>query len=526
MADLLVGVDVGTGSARAGVLSARGNLLGRAERPIAMRRPSADVAEQDSENIWQAVIGAVRGAMSAAGARAEHVAGIGFDATCSLVVRGADGGPLAVSPDAGDNWDTIVWLDHRAMAEAAQCTESADAVLGNHGGVMSPEMQVPKLMWLKRHMPKTWAALGSAFDLCDFLTWKASGSVARSRSALASKWAWQSGNAAGWPHEFLAAVGLGDLVGRAALPAEAAPPGSDLGPLSAAAADALGLLPTTRVGAGLIDAHAGALGILGRRAGAPQSLDRHLCLIAGTSSSILALADVPRRLHGVWGPYDGAVLPGVWLLEAGQSATGALLDHIIRWHSAGGEATAERHQAIADRIGLLRASAGPRFGGDLHVLPDFHGNRSPLAEPAALGVVSGLGLDTDFDSLCRLYWRTAVALALGMRQNLEALATAGFASDTLLLGGGHSRNALLIGLYADVTGATIVIPDTPDAMLLGSAMLAATAAGLYPSLAAAAMAMDQGGAAHAADPALRDAFDRDYRIFLEMQRQRRALGQM
>ncbi|MDR3470798.1 MAG: FGGY family pentulose kinase [Devosia sp.] len=527
MGDLLVGVDVGTGSARAGVFTAGGQLLGRAEHPIAMRRCSSDLAEQDSDDIWQAVLAAVRAAIAMAEAPPEAIAAIGLDATCSLVVRDAQGAPLPVSPQGEARWDTIVWLDHRAMAEAEECTATGDALLGHFGGVMSPEMQLPKLMWLKRHMPATWAAMGHAFDLVDFLTFKATGSTARSRSTLAAKWGWGGGPAAtGWPRDLLDRVDLPDLIERGRLPDSPVPPGSDLGPLAVDVAQALGLGGNVRVAAGLVDAHAGALGVLGAHALAPAGLDRHLCLIAGTSNSILALAPDPRPRPGVWGPFAGAILPDVWLLEAGQSATGAVLDHLIRWHRAGGESTPERHQAIAERITALRTAEGVKFAARLHILPDFHGNRSPLAEPAALGVISGLGLDTDFDSLCRLYWRAAVAVALGVRQNLEALAAAGFDTTTLLVGGGHARNRLLLDLYADATGATVVESRAPDAMLLGSAILAAMAAGLYPSLAEAAAGMDQGGTARRPDPSVTAGFDRDYRILLEMQRQRRVIEAM
>ena len=526
MRELLVGVDVGTGSARAGVLTARGQLLGRAEAPIAMRRPSADVAEHDSADIWQAVCAAVRGALSLAGAAPAAIAAIGFDATCSLVILDNAGAPLPVSPDGQAPWDTIVWLDHRAMEEATECTASGDPVLGQFGGVMSPEMQLPKLMWLRRHVPATWDRMGYAFDLVDFLTWSATGSLARSQSTLVAKWAWGADGSAGWPAPFLQRMGLGDLVSRARLPDRPVPPGSDLGHLTEAAAAAFGLDVETRVAAGLVDAHAGALGVLGASARDSGQLDRHLCLIAGTSNSILALAPDARRIGGVWGPFPGAVLPDAWLLEAGQSATGAVLDHLIRWHRAGGEPTPERHQAIADRIAVLRATEGADFAARLHVLPDFHGNRSPLAEPAALGVISGLGLETDFDSLCRLYWRAAVAVALGVRQNLEALGSRGFSTGKLLMGGGHARNRLLLDLYADATGAIAVESKAPDAMLLGSAMLAATAAGLHASLVEAAAAMDQGGTAREPDRRASAGFDRDYRILLEMQRQRRIIEAM
>jgi FGGY-family pentulose kinase/HAD superfamily hydrolase (TIGR01509 family) len=523
MRNLLVAVDVGTGSARAGVVDATGILLGRAEHPIAMRRPNANHAEHDSEDIWRAVATAVHGAMATAKAAPEDVAGLSFDATCSLVVRDRNGAPLPVS-DGDANWDTIVWLDHRALDEAAECTATGHEVLDSIGGVMSPEMEVPKLMWLKRHVPDTWARAGHFFDLADFLTWKASGSTARSQCTLTCKWTWV-GQDGGWQPDFLAEVGLADMLERGGLPESASPIGTDLGPLTYDAAAALGLTNRCRVGLGLIDAHAGALGTLGAFAGDVGSIHRHLALIAGTSSCVMALSPDPRPAHGVWGPYQGAVLPDSWLNEAGQSATGALLDHLIRWHGAGGEPTAEMHKRIVDRVMELRATE-PDLSPRLHVLPDFHGNRSPLADPHALGVISGLTLDSDFDSLCRLYWRAAVGIALGVRHILETLNTKGFAIGTLHVTGGHTHNPLLMELYADATGCTVVEPSTPDATLLGTAMVAATAAGLYGTLNAAAMAMQQGGVSRRADASKRATYDRDYAVFLTMLDQRQAVDRM
>lgn len=523
MRNLLVAVDVGTGSARAGVVDATGILLGRAEHPIGMRRPNANHAEHDSEDIWRAVATAVRGAVAAATTAPDDVVGISFDATCSLVVRDRNGAPLPVS-DGSPNWDTIVWLDHRALDEAAECTATGHDVLDSIGGVMSPEMEVPKLMWLKRHVPDTWAAAGHFFDLADFLTWKASGSTARSQCTLTCKWTWVGGDG-GWQPDFLAQVGLADMLDRGGLPENASPIGTDLGPLTAEAAQALGLTTRCRVGLGLIDAHAGALGTLGAFAGDVGSIHRHLALIAGTSSCVMALSPDPRPAHGVWGPYQGAVLPDAWLNEAGQSATGALLDHLIRWHGAGGEPTAEMHKRIVDRVNELRVTE-PDLAPRLHVLPDFHGNRSPLADPHALGVISGLTLDSDFDSLCRLYWRAAVGIALGVRHILETLNTKGFAIGTLHVTGGHTHNPLLMELYADATGCTVVEPSTPDATLLGTAMVAATAAGLYGTLNASAMAMQQGGVSRRADVSKRAAYDRDYAVFLTMLEQRQAVDRM
>ncbi|MDN5929426.1 MAG: ribulokinase, partial [Hyphomicrobiales bacterium] len=118
MAALVCAVDVGTTSARAAILDSNGRLLGRAEHPIAIRRAGPDIAEHDSEDIWRAVCHAVRGARAAADARPEEIAGIAFDATCSLIIRGREREPLPLSSSEGQDWDTIAWLDHRAQAEA------------------------------------------------------------------------------------------------------------------------------------------------------------------------------------------------------------------------------------------------------------------------------------------------------------------------------------------------------------------------------------------------------------------------
>ena len=524
MSDFVIGVDVGTGSARAGVFERGGRLLGRAEHKIAMNRPQPDHAEQSSADVWRAVGEAVRGAMAEARADPGAVKGLSFDATCSLVVLDADGGPVTVSTGGDPAWDIIVWLDHRAVAEAEECTATGHRVLDYVGGVMSPEMETPKLLWLKRHLPESWERAGLFLDLADFLTFKATGSTARSQCTVTCKWTYLAHEEPGWQQDFFAGLGAPDLIERGALPERASPIGADLGCLSEAAAQDLGLTTACRVGAGLIDAHAGALGVLGgivQESGA--AIDRHLALVAGTSTCHMALSAEPRPVRGVWGPYLGAVLPGLWLNEGGQSVTGALLDHVIRLHGAGGEPDAAMHGRIIERIALLRADEGEGFARRLHVLPDFHGNRSPLADPHALGVVSGLTLDVSFDSLCRLYFATALSIVLGTRHILDALNAEGYRIDTMHVTGGHTKNPLLMELYADATGCTVVEPQGADPVLLGTAMVAATAAGLHPDLAAAAAAMAGKGRERRPNPDAAKRFERDWRIFLRLHEQRREL---
>ena len=142
-----------------------------------------------------------------------------------------------VSTSGEARWNVVVWLDHRAIAEAQECTATGHRVLDFVGGTMSPEMEIPKLMWLKRRLPERWPQYGRILDLADFLTWRASGSNARSCCTVTCKWTYLAHETPGWQADFLAQVGLDDLLERAALPGSASPIGAALGPLSPEAAE-------------------------------------------------------------------------------------------------------------------------------------------------------------------------------------------------------------------------------------------------------------------------------------------------
>lgn len=510
MRDLLCAVDVGSGSVRAGVCTADGRMLGRAQEAISTRRRGPDLAEQSSAEIWQATGRAVRAALAVSNVDAARVAGLAFDATCSLVAqRRSDAG------GEGAEWDTIAWSDHRAATEAAMCTATNHRILSRLGGTMSPEMQIPKIMWLARSEPDFWDSISGLFDLADFLTWRATGSGARSHCTLTSKWCYAA-DLGGWQEDFLRQLGLGELRARAALPDTTVPVGGAIGRLEAAAASHLGLTGGCVVAAGLVDAFAGAIGTLA----ALEEPSRHAALIAGTSSCIICLSRDARQVPGAWGPYRDAAVPGFWAMEGGQSATGALLDHVIRRYGlVPDEGT---HRRIAGRV----EAAGAGFGDGLHVLPDFNGNRTPLADARVRGAAVGLDLDESFDGLCRLYWRSAVGLALGLRQIVEHLADHGVAIESLRAAGGHCCNPLLMQLYADALGLPVSAEPQGETVLRGTATAAALAAGLYPQIRPAAAAMQSRTRIYRPATARRTELERDYRIFLRMQRHRRELQEM
>ena len=359
------------------------------------------------------------------------------------------------------------------------------------------------------------------FDLADFLTWRATGSLSRSICTLTAKWSYLSHTQEGWSDDALRAAGLADLGARAGIAEMPAAIGTSLGPLTPTAADELGLTTDAVSTPGMVDAYAGQLALLGN---APATA-RHVGLIGGTSSCLMRFLQEPHYLKSLWGPYRDVVLPGWWVIEGGQSATGALLDHVVRIHGRGLEPTPGTHALILDRIEQLIAEHGDYFGASIRVLPDFHGNRAPLADPRATGTIQGLTLDGSFDGMCAIYYRAMVSFALGVRQILD-LMEAGGPIDTLHLGGGHARNRLLARLYADATRRQVAVSAGEEAMQLGTAMAAAASAGLYPSLEAACKAMARPSTIIAPNEIRAQALDRDYRIFLRMQEHRRELETM
>lgn len=244
----------------------------------------------------------------------------------------------------------------------------------------------------------------------------------------------------------------------------------------------------------------------------------------------MAVSREPRFVPGVWGPYFSAMLPGLWLTEGGQSATGALIDATVFGHARGSELAARAKQQGTSPYALLNArldelakASGVAFPAqltrELHVQPDHHGNRSPRADPTLRGMVSGLTLGTDEDALARLYLATIQAIAYGTRHIIEALNQQGYRIDTLLATGGDAKNPVFVREHADATGCRIVLPAEPEAVLLGSAILGAVAAGDQPSVLSAMSAMSRAGSVvEPAAGAVRAFHDRKYSVFQAMYR--------
>ncbi len=511
MKRFVVGVDVGTGSARAGVFSARdGERVGLATRAIKMRRPQPGWAEQSSQDIWAAVGACVREAVKQSGVSPESVVGIGFDATCSLVTVGGE----------ETDWDVIVWMDQRAVSEADAINSQSFEVLKYVGGKISPEMEIPKLLWLKKHAPKTWASATKFFDLPDFLVFKASGRDVRSLCTNVCKWTYL-GHENRWDTDFLDALGLND---PRITENSIRPLGERVGPLTPEPAAHLGLTENCQVAVGIIDAHAGGLGLLGLASGPPEGA---LALIGGTSNCHMAASKDPIFVPGVWGPYFGAMVPGLWLTEGGQSAAGSLIDFVVEDSSEHARLAHDAEAAgvtphallnakvlqLADAEGLDDVAQLTRH---LHTL-DFHlGNRSPFADPHARGVVEGLPLDHSFDLDARLYLSAIQAIAYGTRAIVDAMNDAGFAITTILATGGGTKNPLWLAQHADALGIPIQQGAETESVLLGAAILGAHASGDYDSVQGAMTAMARPGEVTMPNSETRKFHDAKYQIWRDL----------
>ncbi|MFJ1290562.1 FGGY-family carbohydrate kinase [Paracoccus yeei] len=530
MDQYVIGIDVGTGSARAGVFDRTGALLASTRRPIALHREDGGIAEQCSAQVWQAVCDSVRDSVAQAGVDPAQVAGLGFDATCSLVVIGSSGQGLPVGDPAHPERDIIVWMDHRAVEQAARINAQGHAVLAYVGGRISPEMQTPKLVWLREHRPEIYRTAAHFLDLTDFLTWKASGALERSACTVTCKWTYLA-HEGRWDGSYFRQIGLGDLAddGFARIGARVVDPGTALGRgLSPEAAAAMGLRPGTAVAAGLIDAHAGGVGTVAAGGEASDCLG----YVFGTSSCTMTTTRDPAFVPGVWGPYFSAMVPGMWLNEGGQSAAGAAIDQLVRMHPASARAAALAEAQgkalphwLADRALALAASPSQavRLADQLHVVPEFLGNRAPFADPHARAVIMGLGMETEPDALVALYVAGICGLGYGLRQIIETQARHGAPVQTIAVSGGAGAHPLTRQLLADATGLPVEVTQSPEPVLLGSAMLGAVAAGLFPDLGRAMPAMSRIATRCTPDPATRALHDARHAAFLTLQRTAREI---
>ncbi|WP_375430614.1 ribulokinase [uncultured Friedmanniella sp.] len=461
---ILLGLDLGTEGARVGAFTTDGTALGSVHRPYRTVFPRAGWAEQDPQDWWAAVTDASQALLATPACRAAGpVVSVASATTASTVaVLDAAGTPLRPA---------ILWMDSRATAQAERTAGFAadHPILAWSGGSDASEWLLPKAMWLKEQQPQTYARAARIVEAVDYLTYRLTGRWVGSQLNAVCKYNYDSLRGR-FATELYAALGVEDLVPK--LPDEILPVGSVAGPLSAAAAAALGVTAGVPVCVGGIDAHVSLLAC-GGSAGSVVSL------VSGTSSAIVAEVDEPVATAEVWGPYPHALRTSTWLVEGGQVTSGS----VLTW-------AAENIMGVArqDLSALVAGAAAVDPGAHgLRALDTFMGNRTPYRDARLRGAIVGLTLGTTREEL----YRAAVeAVACGTRGVIDSFERAGVVCERLVFSGGIEKNPLWQQISVDVLGREAEIVSGDNLTLRACAVVAATGAGLVRDL-------DEGAAAYA-----------------------------
>uniref|UniRef100_UPI00214936D1 FGGY-family carbohydrate kinase n=1 Tax=Endozoicomonas sp. ONNA2 TaxID=2828741 RepID=UPI00214936D1 len=213
---------------------------------------------------------------------------------------------------------------------------------------------------------------------------------------------------------------------------------------------------------------------------------------------------------------------GLWLNEGGQSAAGSLIDHVIRdsafypelMNMAKVQGRSE-YEILNEEVARLEQD-DPAFTAHVHLLGYHHGNRSPRANPHLKGMISGLSLNKDLTELAKVYVAAIQSVSYGTRHIIEALNDSGHRITRIHMCGGGTKNPLWLREHANVTGCDIVLSNEDEAVILGSAMLAATASGDFNTLLDAMSAMSSTGKVVKPQPDTKAFHDAKYRVFHEM----------
>ncbi|KAF2500252.1 Pentulose kinase [Lophium mytilinum] len=517
--DHYIGIDVGTGSARACIMNDQGDIVGLASETIGLWQPQTGYYEQSTTDIWRCICSSIRRAMDQHNIDGDTIRGIGFDATCSLAVFSEDTDqPVNVTGPNFDNQDgldrnVILWLDHRPVEETIKINATNHNLLRYVGGKMSIEMEIPKVLWLKNNMPKELFDRCKFYDLTDALTHMATGGETRSYCSVVCKQGFVpvgvDGSVKGWQEDFLTEIGLKDLCednfkrmgGVDGVNGKYLTAGELVGTLSEKAAQDMGLPPGIAIGSGVIDAYAGWIGTVGAKVklgsneldpghaknDVSQAFTR-LAAVAGTSTCHLAMSEKPVFVEGVWGPYRDVLLPDYWMAEGGQSATGELLRHVIETHPAFNEAhsVAETfntniydylNEHLREMVEKENAPSVSWLGRHFFFYGDLFGNRSPVADPNMKGSVIGLSSDKSLDGLALYYYATMEFIALQTHQIVDAMNKSGHVISSIFMSGSQCQNSILMDLIAAACDMPVLIPRYVHAAVVhGAAMLGAKAA--------------------------------------------------
>ena len=439
----LLGIDLGTSSAKVVVLDLDGRLLASATAAYSVMNRRPGWAETDPAQWWQAVVSAVR---EASGAASMTPVAVGLSGQMhGLVATGADG--CALRP-------AMLWSDSRAVDQLAAYRSMPGPLLARLGNPLTPGMAGPMLAWLAEHERETYEATRWALQPKDWIRARLTGEFnAEPSDASATLLYDVVGDA--WDPDVVASLGLdpellAPLLGAA---------GELAGTLQPGAADVLGLQSGIPVAAGAADTAAAALG-----SGLVEINTAQLTI--GTGAQIVTPTYRPtpasvQNLRPVTHLYRSATDTGWYSMAAGLNG-GLALDWVRRLLAAPWEE-------------LYAAAATDPSSDDPMFLPHLGGERTPYLDTGMRGAWLGLSPRHDRTRLLRA---ALEGVAFAVRDAMEPLRQPGTPLDDLRLAGGGTTDPGWRQLLSDVLGCSFRVVDTAAASGRGAALLAARAAGL------------------------------------------------
>jgi len=494
-----IGVDFGTESGRALLVDARdGRELATAVHLYAngvidRHLPGDDTplphdwALQDPADYIAVYQNAVPAIIRQAGIDPHEVAGIGIDFTsCTMLPTLRDGTPLCLTaawrqhPHA---WVKL-WKHHAAQFQADQINAVGQARgeewVRRYGGKYSSEWFFSKALQILQEDPDVYAASERFIEGADWAVWQLTGVETRNLCTAGYKAMVIDGH---FPsRDFFAALDprFADIA-ETRMSTDFMPLGGRAGSLSAQAAAWTGLPAGIAVAVANVDAHVTAPAVRVTEPG-------RMVMIMGTSTCDILVGDSLQEVEGMCGVVKDGVLSGSYGYEAGQSGVGDIfawcVDHIVppEYHEQAQREGIDLHALLEHEAAKLR----PGESG-LLALDWWNGNRSTLVDVDLSGLLIGATLATTAPAI---YRALIEATAYGTREIIDAFEQRGIPINELVAAGGlPEKNALLVQIYADVTGKPIALSGSPQAPALGSAMHAAVAAGVYPDIRAAAQVM-------------------------------------
>jgi len=446
MAVLVVGVDIGTGSSKGVLATADGEVVAQATRRHQMSLPRPGHAEMDAEAIWWGE------AVSLCRELSLHAAGRPIAGLC---VSGIGPCLLVTDEELSPLRPGILYgIDTRASAEIDELTArfGADRILARSGSELSSQAVGPKLLWVRRHEPEVWERTRRWFGSSSYVVARLTGEYVLDHHTASQCAPLYDLTTRCWAQDW-----VDDTVGDLAMP-RLAWPGEVVGKLHGAAAELTGLPAGTPVVAGTVDAWAEAFSCGVRRPG-------DLMQMYGSTMFFVQVGRDLRPQPPMWTTMS--VEPGVMTYSAGMGTSGSLLSWVQ-------ELTG--HVSI-DRLVEEAARTAPGAEG-LLVLPYFAGERTPIFDPHARGVVAGLSLRHTRGHLYRAVYE---GIAYGVRQILELLEQAAGPASRVIAVGGGTRSDLWTQVVSDVTGMRQLVPAQTIGASYGGALLAAIGAGLVPA---------------------------------------------